>query len=83
LRKPGKKTRLWEEMLQIMNLLLAREQKLPERRMAGRGKTAPAKAKEPLITWVASRINPAEYSPPALHDIVAYLLWINAILRQP
>jgi hypothetical protein len=83
MKKPGKKTRLWEEMLNIMNLLSRREEKLPQAKMRGQGRTAPAKAKEPLITWVASRINPAEYPSPALHDLAAYLLWINAVMRQP
>jgi hypothetical protein len=83
MRKPGKKTRLWEEMLHIMNLLVSREEKLPQPKMRGQGRAAPAKAREPLITWVASRINPAEYPPPALHDLAAYLLWINAIMRRP
>jgi hypothetical protein len=82
-KKPGKKTRLWEEMLHIMSLLTRQEERLPQPKMRGQGRAAPAKAREPLITWVASRINPAEYSPPALHDLAAYLLWINAIMRQP
>jgi len=83
MKRPGKKTRLWEEMLHIMELLTKKEERMPKPKMAGRGRTAPAKAREPLITWVASRINPAEYSPPALQDLAAYLLWINAVLRQP
>ena len=83
MKKPGKKTRLWEEMLHIMSLLTKQEGKLPQSKVQGQGRAAPAKAREPLITWVASRINPAEYYPPALHDLAAYLLWINAIMRQP
>jgi hypothetical protein len=83
MKKPGKKTRLWEEMLHIMEIISRREAALPKTQLKGRGRAAPAKAREPLITWIASRINPSEYSPAALHDLAAYLLWINAILHQP
>lgn len=85
MRKPQRKSKILMEMINILNLIQSEGGKSKAGQTGvskGKGKMPPQKAKEPLITWVAARINPAEYFPPALHDMAAYLLWVNAVTRS-
>lgn len=81
----GKKTRILDELLRILNLVATQQGNKATGQVlkGGKVKKAPKRAHEPLLTWVASRMNPAEYPSPALHDLAAYMLWINAVLRVP
>lgn len=83
MRKPGTKSRILHEMVNILRELQGNRPQTTAKAAKVKGKTIPPKAQAPLITWVAARINPNEYFPAALHDLAAYLLWINAVSRFP